>query len=69
MSTHYHLDGMSWPKTGRKLWDLSDKLRYNEEPLDREDQLLLASVVDAYCKLVWVTQVKRNLVIKELRKP
>jgi len=37
--------------------------------MTQDDQLLLASVVGAYCELVWTTQAKRNLVTKELRKP
>jgi hypothetical protein len=65
-----NFNGMCWPVPGERLAELEDSLRYAPQTagFDMKDRLLAASVIAAYCELIWSTNVKRNEVSRELRK-
>lgn len=57
---------MTWPRPDT---DLGWRLRYTPESLTRSDQLVLASIVDAYQELVTgKTVARRNACIAGIRK-
>jgi len=58
-------DGMCWPTPNAATSELEWKLRYST--VTREEQLIIASVIQSYKALVFSTQKKRNYVCSVLK--
>lgn len=68
-SPYRHFDYQCWPVPCETLSDLERALRFMEgEPLSVGDRLVTASVVAAYVRLIMKPSVRRDAIIRELRK-
>ena len=57
--SYVHFDGMAWPDP-RFAADVNWRLRYSPQSITRSDQLVLASIADAYTTIISMTQRERN---------
>lgn len=62
-------EDMVWPNLGARLNDLEWNLRHNKAyTLTREDQLLLATLCNAYRDIIAKTNRERNFVCNEIKR-
>jgi hypothetical protein len=57
---------MTWPAVTAEIAELGWKLRYARNLISREDEFVLASIVDAYLTMVQDPIRKRNAVCREI---
>ena len=62
-----HFLGMTWPCPGEEMNDLEWTLRYGTPT--RENLLSAAGIIGAYRQMVFDNYKKRQMVIRELRRP
>jgi hypothetical protein len=66
LKPYLHFQGMSWPDP-RYAADLNWRLRNAEKSITRKDQLVLASIADAYIELLDLPQRHRNRRISRIK--
>ena len=63
-----HFDGMAWPVPDSPCGEVAWRLKYATVPLEMDDRLHAASIIEAYREIIYCSDDKRKLIIKRLRK-
>ena len=66
MTDYMIFDDMTWPKPGEKMGELEWRMRFGTPT--KGDLLSAAAIIHAYRKMIFDTQKKRNMIIRELRR-
>lgn len=61
-----HFDGMCWPRLNENFYILSDKLRYRQNSLTKDELIRVSSILDAFDALISKTQKDRNYICKTI---